>query len=262
MLVLALDTTTRAGSAALRRDGDLLEVHQGDPARTHAARLPADLVDLLGRQHLTLADVDLFAVAAGPGSFTGLRIGIATIQGLAFAHDKPVVAVSALDALAYTAFGLREAWPDDALIAAWMDAQRQEVFTSLYRPISGAGEAESVIGLRELELVEGAAVDEPRLTVNRWSPLVSRRTLLAIGDGALTFESVLSGLPAAALEVVRRVPPLAPAIAAIALRRGLAGQGTAPHAIKPVYVRRPDAELARDRRLRAAASQTNAKGSE
>src|SRR5262245_14776088 len=99
MLVLALDTTTRRGSVALVRDGLELESYAGDEAITHGRRLPGDLVRVLDRQHLTVGDVDLFAVAAGPGSFTGLRIGIATMQGLALGTGKGVIGVSALDAL-------------------------------------------------------------------------------------------------------------------------------------------------------------------
>src|SRR5262245_20183821 len=99
MFVLALDTTTRRGSVALARDGAVIGVTSGDPAITHGQRLPADLLRLLERHTLSVRDIDLFAVAAGPGSFTGLRIGIATMQGLALANGKPIVGVSALDAL-------------------------------------------------------------------------------------------------------------------------------------------------------------------
>ena len=81
MRVLALDTTTRAGSVAVT-DGSRLAVERaGDPLRTHAVRLPREILDALEQAGLSSGDIDLFAVAAGPGSFTGLRIGIATIQG-------------------------------------------------------------------------------------------------------------------------------------------------------------------------------------
>ena len=75
MLILALDTTSRAGSVALARDAGVLDQQRGDPSRTHGERLPGDIGDLLERHGLTVADVDLYAVAAGPGSFTGLRVG-------------------------------------------------------------------------------------------------------------------------------------------------------------------------------------------
>src|SRR5829696_3473321 len=98
MLVLALDTTTRQGSVALSRDARILGVDAGDAATAHGARLPGDLAHLLAAHNLRVGDVDLFAVAAGPGSFTGLRIGIATMQGLALGNGKPLAGVSALDA--------------------------------------------------------------------------------------------------------------------------------------------------------------------
>ena len=72
MLILALDTTTRAGSMALMRDDQLLAADTGDPGRTHGERLPGNIVQLLRRHDVLLAAIDLYAVAAGPGSFTGL----------------------------------------------------------------------------------------------------------------------------------------------------------------------------------------------
>src|SRR5205823_4964176 len=83
MHVLALDTTTRDGSVALVDQHHIVEERRGDAARSHAERLPDELVTLAAAHRLSLSGIDLFAVASGPGSFTGLRIGIATIQGLA-----------------------------------------------------------------------------------------------------------------------------------------------------------------------------------
>ena len=89
MVLLALDTTTAAGSVALWRDG-LIEEQPGDPARSHAERLPGELAALLARHGCTTNDVDRYAVASGPGSFTGLRVGIATVQGLALVGARVV----------------------------------------------------------------------------------------------------------------------------------------------------------------------------
>src|SRR4051812_19181091 len=100
MLVLSLDTTTREGSCALARDGRVLREQVSEAAQGQAARLPGDLKTLLEHEDVTLADIDVYAVSIGPGSFTGLRVGIATMQGLAFAAGKPLIGVSALDALA------------------------------------------------------------------------------------------------------------------------------------------------------------------
>src|SRR5713101_7862843 len=105
MRILALDTTTRAGSVALVEHDCVIEERAGDPARTHAERLPREIHALFDGRGIGSADVDLFAVASGPGSFTGLRIGIATMQGLAFVHRRKIAPVSALEALAPVARG-------------------------------------------------------------------------------------------------------------------------------------------------------------
>src|SRR5256885_13734222 len=130
MRVLALDTTTREGSVALLEDDRVVDERRGDGSRTHAERLPSELADLAAAQGGAWADIDLFAAASGPGSFTGLRIGIATIQGLAFVNRRRVVAVAALDALAQVASADRAA---GTIVAAWMDAHRHDVVTALYR---------------------------------------------------------------------------------------------------------------------------------
>src|SRR2546427_2301219 len=103
MRVLALDTTTRAGSVALVDENVIVEERPGDLSRTHAQRLPTEVLAVLETHSVRLSAIDVFAVAAGPGSFTGLRIGLATIQGLAFVTGRPIVGISALEALAQIA---------------------------------------------------------------------------------------------------------------------------------------------------------------
>ncbi len=239
MLVLALDSTTRPGSVALARDGAVTDVLTGDAGRPHAERLPADLQQLLARQSLTLADVDVFAVAIGPGSFTGLRIGIAAIQGCAFAAGKPVIGVSALEALAHAAPAARGAGALPC-VGVWIDAQRQEVFSALYR----RDEAVEPAGL---EALDGPSVGDPAETAGRWRDLFGGGSCPVIGDGAQKYRSLLDQAAGHPTEIIAP-PPLAPIIALLAWRRALAGELPPPHAIRPLYVRRPDAELARDRR--------------
>ncbi len=130
MRVMALDTSTRAGSVALAEDDRIVDERIGDETRTHAERLPGELLAIARAHHLTLADIDLYAVASGPGLFTGLRIGIATIQGLAFVHARRVVAVTALDAIAHAAAADA---PSGTVVASWMDAHRHDVFAAIYR---------------------------------------------------------------------------------------------------------------------------------
>ena len=239
MLVLALDSTTRAGSVALARDGAVTDVLTGDAGRPHAERLPADLQRLLARQSLTLTDVDVFAVAIGPGSFTGLRIGIAAIQGCAFAAGKPVIGVSALEALAHAAPAARGAGALPC-VGVWMDAQRQEVFSALYR----RDEAVEPAGL---EALDGPSVGDPAETAGRWRDLVRRRLLPGHRRRGARVPVVAGSGGGTSPEIIAP-PPLAPIIAVLAWRRALAGELPPPHAIRPLYVRRPDAELARDRR--------------
>ena len=229
MVVLALDTTTRQGSAAVTRDGVLLGTFRGDPSVTHGERLPGDLARLLAAHSLRVADVDLFAVAAGPGSFTGLRIGIATQQGLALANNRPLVGVSALDAINHAIRSTGDADQTDVEVAAWIDAQRGQVFAARYR-----GDA----------LIEGPLVDTPAMVLQTL-PAYGRRTFA--GDGALAYESVIrASFPHAS--ICPTVPLLSPSVAQLAEEYVQQHGPMPPDALRPIYVRRSDAELARDRR--------------
>jgi tRNA threonylcarbamoyladenosine biosynthesis protein TsaB len=248
MLVLALDTTTRAGSLALMRDGNLLDTWSGDPALTHAARLPGEILQGLARNGLELGGIDLYAVAAGPGSFTGLRIGIATVQGLAFSYGKPVVGVSALDALARCAPRAGAPW-----IAAWMDARRGEVFASLYSAAGGDLAADPDPSV-------GPLVETPRAILSHFADTTGAAAISFVGDGAVAYRHVLEQARAdRRWAVVDGVPSLAPSIAAIGLLKAERGHAGPPHAVRPLYVRRPDAELARDRRAGALPSSRSTK---
>jgi tRNA threonylcarbamoyladenosine biosynthesis protein TsaB len=124
MVILALDTTTTTGSCAVVRDSRLIQARTSVPDQPPASRLPGDLMILLQDAGLTVHEVDVFAVAVGPGSFTGLRVGIATMQGLAFAAGKPLIGISAFDALAAMATA---ADPESRRVAVWVDAWRGQM---------------------------------------------------------------------------------------------------------------------------------------
>src|SRR5262245_35221274 len=236
MRVLALDTTTPAGSVAFVDERGAIAERRGDASRTHAERLPAAIVALLDECRVPMSGVDLFAVASGPGSFTGLRIGIATIQGLAFVTGRPAVGISALEALAQVAGATATA---GTIVGAWIDAHRGEVFSCLYR--IDAGPAYDPDRLEELE---GAAVGDPAATLARWNERTARGVAMIAGDGAVLYQDVIRrvspGRPA-----VADAPLLAAAIGHIAIARARRGETIAPGAIRPLYVRRPDAEIAR-----------------
>jgi len=226
VLVLALDTTARAGSAAVVRDGAVLLEQSGDPGLTHGQRLPRDLMRLLDDAGVRLAEIDLFAVAAGPGSFTGLRVGIATVQGLAMADNRRVVPVSTLEALA------RAGRNGVDRVAPWMDAQRGEVFAAVYEPDGRTPHLEP-------------SSENPDRTLERWSRRLPDAPQRFIGDGAVRYRDIIQRVRPSSI-ILEPVPALAGFIGIIAAAEP--ERAVLPHAIAPIYIRRSDAELARDRR--------------
>jgi tRNA threonylcarbamoyladenosine biosynthesis protein TsaB len=245
MRVLGVDTTTPGGSVALSDRDALVGVVAGDPAKTHGERLLSDIHDLLTRHGWRVQDVDLYGVACGPGSFTGLRIGIATVQGLAMVHGRGVVGVSALDALARTASDSVFAGTNGGpLLAAWLDAHRGEVFSSLHT-MSAVQD-----GGRVTTRIEGPSVETPESVLERWTHEYPDGTLLFVGDGALRYRDRIGLALQSRATVVPTVPPTAPAVASLALRAAACGEAGLPDSVRPLYVRRPDAELARDDRAR------------
>lgn len=243
MLVLALDTTSRPGSLALSRDGRLLVERASEASRSPGERLPGEIVSLLEMLGLKVADVDVYAVATGPGSFTGMRVGIATIQGLALVNGRAVVPVSALEALARHPEARRA-----ERVAVWIDARRGEVFAALYGAASAAdGARDASTGLVELIAPE---VGRPADVVNGWRGRgrLAPPPPVFTGDGAIAHRSVIEQACGAEVRVLEPPACLAGLVAEIAAARAAAGGAVSPHAIVPVYVRRPDAEIARELR--------------
>ncbi len=237
MLVLALDTSTPAGSVALTRDAELLGCRSGDPARTHGERLPGDLLALLAEHGLAVGDVDVFAACCGPGSFTGLRVGLATVQALALVNGRQLVTVPTLEAVARAARPATDGATPAPLVGAWMNAHRGEVFAALYEAPPAAG-AEP---LAELAAPVAAA---PEVVARRWAELLrgDGRQVAVIGDAVEPARPLLERELDCSLLLGENLPPLAPIAAELAAAGRTAGS---PHAARPVYVRRPDAELAR-----------------
>jgi tRNA threonylcarbamoyladenosine biosynthesis protein TsaB len=242
MIVLALDPSTAAATASLAADIRLLSDATADRTVTLAQQLPRLLLSLLARHGRSLADVERFAVVSGPGSFTGLRIGIATMQGLALVAGRPMVGVPTLLGLAHAALAGR-ALPAGLVVGAVMDAQRGEVFGARYRV------ARARDGGHLLEPC-GPAVAEP---LAGWI-----RSWHETGEGVPTLVAVH---PASGAWAERHRPALeaavplviAPPVTLSEVAAGLAAsawgdeRASAPHAVRPEYVRRTDAELARAR---------------
>jgi tRNA threonylcarbamoyladenosine biosynthesis protein TsaB len=230
MLVLSLDTTTPKASCAVAREGVVINEEPIDASRRLALQLPGALRDILDLSAIALEEIDAFAVATGPGSFTGLRIGIATMQGLAFGHGKPLIGMSGLTALRAVAspafLGSR--------IATWVDAWRGDVYAALFEDGQQVGEP---VVARPEDLLDALARRTPEPYTN---------DITFIGDGAETYRDlIVSRLAHAARIADPAVPLLAAVIAMLATIEYKNGHRPPPQAIRPLYVRRSDAELGR-----------------
>ncbi|HIE93833.1 MAG TPA: tRNA (adenosine(37)-N6)-threonylcarbamoyltransferase complex dimerization subunit type 1 TsaB [Acidobacteria bacterium] len=265
MLILALDTTTADGSVAIARDGRLLDEHIGDPAVRQGQRLPGDIESLLARHGLTTGSVDRYAVALGPGSFTGLRVGIATIQALALVHGRPVVGLSVLDALVDVVaqrfaatdrgadlLGLADLGDIPDVIVPWVDAKRGEVFAAIYEPAQGERTTEVRPGTT-WRVVDGPVAVEPEPLLDRWGAALASRRTLFIGDGVSGTRTLLESRLGPGSRTVDRLPPLAGVMARMAGVSPWCEQASTPHALRPVYVRRHYADLARAKQQTATA---------
>jgi len=215
-LILAVDTTHAHGSLALARAGDLLEEFAFESPSGFAHVIYGHLEALLGRHGVSVGDVDCFAAASGPGAFTGVRVCLACVKGLAEAEGKPAVAVSNLEAIA--SFGTAP------LRAAITDARRSEVYGAVY---DAAG-----------RLVCPETVAPPA----RWLETLPEGVELVSPD----FAPFADAIAASRLRDARRTTApraLAAALARIAWRRWQAGETSDPAALDANYVRRSDAEL-------------------
>lgn len=129
MRALAVDTSTATAGIAVADENGLLAEFMIKDMKTHSQKLVPMLKELLDSLRLELSDIDVLAAVTGPGSFTGLRIGVTTIKTMAYALDKPVVGITSLDALANAAVV-----PGGTLVCPIMDARNNQVYTALYKP--------------------------------------------------------------------------------------------------------------------------------
>ncbi len=126
MKILAIDSSGQVASVALTSDGTVLAEYTLNYKKTHSQTLLPMIDEIVRMTDFDLSELDGIAIAAGPGSFTGLRIGSATAKGLAMALDKPIIEIPTVDALAFNLWGCEK------VICPMMDARRQQVYTGLY----------------------------------------------------------------------------------------------------------------------------------
>lgn len=181
MKILALDSSGLVASVAVVEDDNLIAEYTMNHKKTHSQTLVPMLDELRNMVELDMDTLDAIAVAAGPGSFTGLRIGSATAKGLGLALQKPIVAVPTVDALAYNLYG------SDKVICPLMDARRNQVYTGLYEFVR-----EQKASVYEMKhIVEQCAVDIHEIAdeINEIG-----REVIFLGDGVSVFSGILADI--------------------------------------------------------------------
>lgn len=231
MKLLAVETSTLTGAVALVEGDTAVAECRLNLAVTHSERLLTAVDSLLAAARWTLPEVEALAVAVGPGSFTGLRIGVSTMKSLAFATGKPLVGVPTLDALAACLpFAAHPVCPI-------LDAKKDEVYAALYR--TDGGRLERLWEYRAL--APGALAEELR---RDWSGPV-----IFLGDGVVPWAHLLGrvlGRDAHLAPPSLRLPS-ALTVAELARAALARGETADPAALVPLYVRRSEAELGRER---------------
>lgn len=224
MRILALDTSALTATAAIWDDGIIVCEESVTTKLTHSQTIMPMVDELLCKASLDINDIDLFACSVGPGSFTGLRIGIGTIKGLAYGAGKKVCAVSTLEALAHNvAFS-------DYLIAPIMDARRSQVYNALYKSQDG-----KII-----------CIEEPRaISVEELCASLDEKTVF-VGDGVKVYREKIcelmgeNALFAPAQHMLQRAASVASA--------ALTKECIDASALSAIYLRKPQAEREREER--------------
>jgi tRNA threonylcarbamoyladenosine biosynthesis protein TsaB len=221
---LSVETATLSGSISLSKDGKVLSSSASDPTLSHSNTLLADIDRLLSSSGVKVNDIDLFAVASGPGSFTGLRIGIATIKALAATLSRPCLGIPTLEAIAHSA------GPSERLVAL-LPAGRGEVFCQMFS-VSTNGEVTALdepAHLPPSKMIERYChFDEPT-----WA-----------GEGAKLYANLISEAVAPKQARVLEPPAnLAQHVAALASLRLTTEPTQGPNNLHAIYVRPSDAEL-------------------
>lgn len=233
MRILALDSTAVAASVAVTEDERLLALYHLNNGNTHSETLLPMIESIMTRLGLGMEEIDLFAASVGPGSFTGVRIGAATLKGLAFGRGKPCAAVSTLEALAENLRGVTRV---GEIICPVMNARRSQVYNALFR-----ADAYGFVRLTEDRAIAIADLEAELAGLGASSDA----PVHLVGDGVAV---TLAG--AKDRSVFRPAPALlrdqnAYSVAVCALRAAQAGQTVSDGELAPVYLRPCQAERER-----------------
>jgi tRNA threonylcarbamoyl adenosine modification protein YeaZ len=228
MLLLALDTCDARGSVAVLRDDEILGVVSHDTSEDYSVWLLPAIRQVLSGSGVAFTDVDAYVAAAGPGSFTGVRVGLTTVKAWSEVTGKPIVSVSRLEALATLAAG------SQSYVAAFANAQRRQVYGALYRrgnaTLERVGEESVIAPDKFLAWAVGKAAGQSI----QWISTDSQ--MLLETEAWQARQSVGEGVLAAS-------PILAPAIGRLGYRLAQEKRFTDPLSLDANYVRRSDAEV-------------------
>ena len=232
MLILAFETSAKAASVALLEDGKLLGESYQNTGLTHSQTLMVMAENLLSQCGKTVADVTAAAVAAGPGSFTGVRIGVAAAKGFAWGREIPCYGVSTLEAMALS-LGVYQGY-----VCPCMDARRSQVYNALFYVNQGVPERVSedrAISLAELG-TELKSLKEP---------------IFLVGDGSnLCYNALLESVPNLVLPPEHRMHQRASGVALAARKQVEVGDPGDANALTPNYLRLSQAERERAERMK------------
>ena len=231
MRILAFETSAKAASVALMEEGKLLASGYQNTGMTHSQTLLVMAEDLLKQCGLTPRDVDAVAVAAGPGSFTGVRIGVAAAKGFAWGRELPCFGVSTLEAMALHP-GIYE-----GIICPVMDARRAQVYNALFRAERGA-----ITRLTEDRAISLAELGEE---LKKWE-----QPIFLVGDGSnLCYNTLKDSVPGLVLPPEHRMHQRAEGVALAARLQMDAGDPGDAAALTPNYLRLSQAERERAERM-------------
>ena len=232
MQILALDTTTPTASAAIWSDGALRGQYTIQTT-THSTTVLPMIESLLATLSLEIQDLDAMAVSAGPGSFTGVRIGVATIKGLAYSHRIPCIGVSSLESLAWNLVGHR------GIFCPVINARRDHVYTALF-------ESDGIAPPRRLTQDDLVPVTELAETLKS-----CEKPVYAAGDGYAMLENALeNGILSATPETLRYPSGFSTACAAAELYTNAPDPSVFTEAaLSPIYLRKSQAEREREERI-------------
>jgi len=225
MKILAVDTSTSAATAAIMEDGRLISEYILNINRAHSQKIMGIIDDLFKKSAIKPSEIDLYACSAGPGSFTGLRIGASIIKGMAQTFGKPIVGVPTLDALAYNLYNCT------GLVWPMLDAQRGMVYSGLYSWENGR-----LVKLEDLRVI--LIEDLIKLVKDKGLPTTF------LGDGALLFEENLkNGLAEYYIAPSDSLLPRASSCAALAMEMHDKGLFDTYNSFKLTYIRKSQAEV-------------------